>query len=262
MCKYFFLLRCRPNFASMLFADAEIIRLESVDSTNNYAANLLKLSRVPEGTVITAQEQTEGRGQRGTVWKSEKRANLLSSIILYPLFLSPENQFLLSKAVSLAVRELIEDLTEREVFVKWPNDIIVHDKKIAGILIETSISANKIQSAVVGIGVNLNQTELHEPHATSIAQICSVSQDLEQSLKMLIAKLEKYYFRLAKGYTAEINEDYLSHLYGYGLEKEYIYQGQKLRARITGIESSGRLRLETERNAILTCDFKEIALVW
>ncbi|MFI5220658.1 MAG: biotin--[acetyl-CoA-carboxylase] ligase, partial [Bacteroidia bacterium] len=120
-----------------------IIRLETVDSTNNYAAALISKSKPAEGTAIMADFQDYGRGQRETIWESENGKNLLVSFILYPQ-IDTADYFLLNECFSLAVREVIEDITGLDVKIKWPNDILVNNKKIAGILIENSIRGNTI----------------------------------------------------------------------------------------------------------------------
>jgi BirA family biotin operon repressor/biotin-[acetyl-CoA-carboxylase] ligase len=124
---------------------------------------MLKLSRPPAGTVITAQEQTNGRGQRGSSWTAFKGDNLLASIIVYPNFLPPDETFMLSRITALAIRDAIEALTDKDVFIKWPNDIIIGDKKVCGILIENNWSDFKIQSAIIGFGINVNQDKFMIP---------------------------------------------------------------------------------------------------
>lgn len=247
----------------MLFGDAAIIRLETVDSTNNYAANLLKLSRVPEGTVITALEQTAGKGQRGSKWNSNKGDNLLCSIILYPKMLRADMQFLLSQAVALAVRDMIEELVSTvDVQIKWPNDIVASGKKVCGILIETTLAEDKVQSAIVGIGININQQQFTDEHAQSIRNITGQYHDLESLLEKLMKYIAKYYLKMYKGQHDIIREQYIRGLFNFNVERSYICQGEKIRASITGVENSGKLKLKLEDQTELVCDFKEIALVW
>lgn len=246
----------------MLFSDAAIIRLETVDSTNNYAANLLKLSRVPEGTVITALEQTHGRGQRGANWSSTKGDNLLCSIILYPTSIRPDNQFALIRVVALAVHAFVEELTEKDVYIKWPNDIIVTDKKVAGILIETNLTENRIQNAIVGIGININQRRFEEPNAASISAFAPGYFDLETSLEKLLKYVEKYYLKLLTGNDEKLKEEYSSYLYRKDIKRSYVYRNEMIEATIIGVDPSGKLRLQLEDGQMLECDFKEIAFVW
>src|SRR5262245_58697712 len=123
-----------------------ILELASTDSTNRYASELLEKEDLAEGTIVRADFQTGGKGYSGNQWQSEKGKNLLLSIILKPSFLSPNRQFFLNQIVSLAVRDTVVDLTRNnKVRVKWPNDVICGDAKIAGILIESAIQGNIIQ---------------------------------------------------------------------------------------------------------------------
>src|ERR1035441_10550859 len=141
-----------------LFIGKNLITLDSVASTNNFAKDMLSNTRPVEGTAIMAKEQYAGRGQMGNAWETESGKNLTCSFILYPEFLEADKQFFLNMAVALAVKDFCEHVLHDEIKIKWPNDIYYHDKKLGGILIENSISGNKISSSVIGIGINVNQT--------------------------------------------------------------------------------------------------------
>jgi BirA family transcriptional regulator, biotin operon repressor / biotin---[acetyl-CoA-carboxylase] ligase len=246
----------------MLFKNGAVIQLESVDSTNNYAANLLKLSSPPEGTVITAQFQTGGRGQRGANWESKSGENLLCSAILYPTHLNAGKQFYLNIAVSLALRELIEDKLGKETFIKWPNDILVNQKKIAGILIEANWQDNKILSAIVGLGLNLNQIDFSYSKAISARAILGTYQPIDQWLEDWLIQLEKYYFKLRSTNTEEIHKLYESHLFRMGKKERFIYEAMEIEAEITGVTMTGKLTLNKADGQILTCDLKEISMIY
>jgi BirA family transcriptional regulator, biotin operon repressor / biotin---[acetyl-CoA-carboxylase] ligase len=246
----------------MLFRDRAIIRLEEVDSTNNYAANLIKLSVPPEGTVITAQYQTVGKGQRGATWESNSAENLLCSIILYPRFLQGGYHFFLSQAISLALQELLEVHTAEDVFIKWPNDIIIRDKKVAGILIETTWANSRLQNAIAGIGINLNQDGFSLPGAISVRQLTGKTWDIDDCLLTLLELTEKYYLRLHTGQFSEISAQYREHLYRRGQLSRFIYGGKELVATIRGVDRDGRLQLDTEDGTVLTCSLREIAMVY
>ena len=133
-----------------------VIHLTSVDSTNKYAATLLRKENIPEGTVILADVQTHGKGQGGNTWLSDKDLNLLFSLILKPDFLPAYKQFYLSMSIASGIHDCMADLGIRS-WIKWPNDILIQDKKVAGILIENTIQFQNIQTSIVGIGLNVNQ---------------------------------------------------------------------------------------------------------
>jgi BirA family biotin operon repressor/biotin-[acetyl-CoA-carboxylase] ligase len=121
-----------------LFLSERIIRVEQLDSTNLHALQLIKDTNPSGGTVVMALNQTEGRGQQTNAWESESSKNLTISLILRPDFIKAQDQFQISMIISLGVRDYLSAYSE-SVSVKWPNDIYVGDKKIAGILIEHSI---------------------------------------------------------------------------------------------------------------------------
>ena len=246
----------------MLFQNRAIIELETVDSTNNYAANLLRESILPEGTVITAQTQTNGRGQRGATWESRPGENLIMSLILFPKMLTSRNQFYLSKAISLAIREFIENEIEKDVHIKWPNDIMVNDKKIAGILIETNWQEMRIQSAIAGIGINLNQKAFDNPRATSCALQSKKYHQEKTSLNKVLDLIEKNYIRLHNGKWMDIDNEYHRHLYRIGQETEFKYKGEPILASIKGVDTGGSLLILTKDGLDIKCDLKEIELIY
>ena len=130
-----------------LFIGKNLLFLHEVESTNTYAMNLLRNVNVIEGTIVYTDNQTKGRGQRGTVWSSNIGQNIISSIILKPTFLSIENSFYLSKITALAIYDVLTDILtsgQYDIKIKWPNDILVNQQKIAGILIETNYTVGGI----------------------------------------------------------------------------------------------------------------------
>lgn len=245
-----------------MFIGKKIIKVESVDSSNNYALDLIKESKVIEGTVVWALEQTKGRGQRDNYWESEKGKNLTFSVILFPEFLDVEEQFLLSKAVSLGIVDFVKTYTEN-VSIKWANDIYVNDKKIAGILIENSIIGNKILSSVVGIGLNINQTVFisNAPNPVSLKLITGNDYDLEESLRLLCNFIESRYLQLKTNDITQLNYDYLNTLYRYNAFYTYESDRKQFTAKITGIAKSGRLILETKQGEIKEFDFNDVLFV-
>src|SRR3569832_312153 len=142
-----------------LFIGQNAIYVKSLASTNSYASDLLRQIELSEGSLIYTFEQEKGRGQRGNSWESEPNKNLTLSLVLHPRFLHPFQQFLLTKITSLAVADLMAEVLafankSHKIHIKWPNDIYVDDKKIAGILIENYLRENTIQHSVIGVGIN------------------------------------------------------------------------------------------------------------
>lgn len=148
------------------FIGHKIIHLERVGSTNNYAAKLFRENEISSGAVILADEQTNGRGQRQKTWQSDAFANLTVSFV-GDLNTWKINQLTsLNHIVALAVTHFIQKYTEN-VAIKWPNDIMVDGKKIAGILIENQLSQSS-RKTVIGCGININQDQFDYPRATSL----------------------------------------------------------------------------------------------
>jgi BirA family biotin operon repressor/biotin-[acetyl-CoA-carboxylase] ligase len=245
-----------------LFTGKYCIRLEKIRSTNSYLADLCAKENLPEGTVVITEKQEQGRGQRGTNWESEPGKNLTLSIFLKPTFLKPEEQFELSKAVSLGVLDFVGSLLPTSFSllpkVKWPNDIYIGNKKIAGILIENSVIGNSLNQSIIGIGINVNQEKFSEdlPNPTSFKLEAGREFNLEDCLEKLCWRIEKRYLQL-KNHIKEIDADYFKNLYRFNEWAGYNYKGEIISAKIVGISKIGKLILETE-NKNLECDFKEL----
>jgi BirA family biotin operon repressor/biotin-[acetyl-CoA-carboxylase] ligase len=249
-----------------IFLGKYCIRLEKIHSTNSYLADLCAEKSLPEGTVVIADEQEQGRGQRGTHWESEAGKNLTLSILLKPLFLKPEEQFNLSRMVSLAVSDFVFSLAPHPsslvLKIKWPNDIYVGNRKIAGILIENSVSGNSISHSVVGIGINVNQEKfsVELPNPTSLKLETRKEFNLEDCLEKLCSCMEKRYLQL-RNHSKEIDSDYLKNLYRFEEWAGYNYKGEKLKGKITGVTKIGKLVLEKENREMIECDFKEVGFI-
>ncbi|HEV8079844.1 MAG TPA: biotin--[acetyl-CoA-carboxylase] ligase [Chitinophagaceae bacterium] len=133
--------------------------LNSVDSTNNYAMGLIRDGVAEQGDACFSYEQTQGKGRRGKVWKAEKGKNIILSIAVKTSFLTILKQFHLSVAASLGCIDFFKKHAGDETKIKWPNDIFWNDRKAGGILIENVVKGNNWQWAVIGVGININQTE-------------------------------------------------------------------------------------------------------
>lgn len=246
----------------MIFRDRAHIHLDSVDSTNNYAANLLRLSPPPDGTVITTLDQTSGKGQRGSVWLSSKGENLLSSFIVYPKSCNHENSFILSQLTALAVVDTIENYVSRDVKIKWPNDILVDRKKICGILIELNWSVTKVQSAIIGIGINVNQTQFELPNASSLKNLSGHVISPTELRTVLIHSFDKRYQQFAEGGSAEIRREYLNNLIGVTEWEQYMRDEERIKARILSIDPSGIAHLERENGDLFKADVKDLTFIY
>lgn len=250
-----------------LFVGQNSIHLQVIDSTNSYASELLKEAKLPEGTLIYTFEQQNGRGQRGNKWESEPNKNGACSIILYPSFLQADEQFLLTKIVSLAVADLMAELLAvtdkmREIRIKWPNDIYVGSQKIAGILIENTLREKCIQSTIIGVGVNINQNVFPTGlNATSLALLAEKELELMNVLVRLCGFLEARYLQLKAGKREAIDAAYLQMLFQIDEWCWYETGGSRFEGKIKGVTAYGRLGVEIKSGDVKEFDLKEICFL-
>jgi len=247
---------------STLFVGQNHIPLSSVDSTNTYAKELLANSKPPEGTVVSAAAQLKGRGQAGNTWAAESGKNLTLSYLLYPNFLEANLQFYLNMAISLAVKDCCEEQTGGEFSIKWPNDIYYEDKKVAGILIENTISGSSIASSVVGIGINVNQEEFDKnlPNPISLNAISKLDFNLDKLRDSLSVYLEKYYLQLRQKHFNFLDKAYTVSLYRYQQTHEFKKGNAVLKGEINGVTKEGKLILHSQGKEY-RFGFKEVEFV-
>lgn len=237
-----------PTKLDSLFTGAKHYHFSEIDSTNKYALNIISKSAPSEGTVISADFQTHGRGQYGRKWMSESTKNLLSSIILYPEFLPVVEQFSLSKAISLAVQNTLNSfLSSKEIKIKWPNDIYCGSKKIGGILIQNTISGNKIKASVIGLGINVNQKSFpSEINATSLAAELGVDFDKRELLDILLIDIKTEYMLLQRNLQIQ-DKRYNDHLYAKDQIRFFEDQdGNMFSAKVLFVNREGNLIVEVD----------------
>jgi BirA family biotin operon repressor/biotin-[acetyl-CoA-carboxylase] ligase len=217
---------------------------------------MLKENNLPEGFVVQTDFQLAGKGQIGNSWESENGKNLLFSLLLYPEHIRPNQQFVISQMVSLAIKKTLDYYTD-EITIKWPNDIYWKNQKIAGILIENSFQGKHIKFSVIGIGLNINQMEFKSdaPNPVSLRQIIGKSfirklilRNIYQNIMDLyqnydIHKIQTAYFKL-------LYKKQGFHTFKAG-EVSFI-------ARIFAVHADGRLELETQDGEYRSFYFKEV----
>jgi BirA family transcriptional regulator, biotin operon repressor / biotin---[acetyl-CoA-carboxylase] ligase len=244
-----------------LFFGKKIIYLPSCHSTNDIAAELVHTTNVSEGTVVITDEQTAGRGQRGTQWQAGRGHNFTLSIVLKPSFLALSDQFLLSQAVALGVRNYVAEST-KNVYIKWPNDIYVNELKLGGILIESSIQGTGISHSIVGIGLNINQADFQNLRATSLRLETGHRHHLPEELPKLLQALESVYLRLRQGQAEAIRREYLASLLGYGQARLFRTKHGEFEGVVCGVAPTGQLLINKADGTPLSFDIKEVEWVW
>ncbi len=240
----------------------KIIFLDEIESTNNYAKQLLLTKAAEEGTVVLAQYQKKGKGQQGNTWESRAGQNLLLSLILFPDFLNASKQFYLSKITSLALIDLLKPEID-DVTIKWPNDIYFKDKKLSGMLIENAINGQNIASSIIGVGLNLNQETFDSdaPNPVSLKQITGNSYNIESVADLFIKRMNFWFRKLKEENFTDIDTAYFNLLYRSNQWATYSKQGKQFEAKISGIGEFGQLILTDRNSKQSEYMFKEIEFV-
>jgi BirA family biotin operon repressor/biotin-[acetyl-CoA-carboxylase] ligase len=249
------------NIFSTLFVGQNLIKLPEVDSTNNFLKMLVSNSEpLAEGTVIMADNQFAGRGQQGNIWLAEPGMNLTVSLLLKPIFLDINSQFLLNMVISIAIKEALTALVGQGITIKWPNDLYFNDRKVGGILIENALSGSVYKTCIIGIGINVNQRTFG-PHlsgtAISLSQILQQDVNLVQLLTEICSHIESGYLRLKAHSYLDLRSNYLKNLYKWEKNFSYRYKGLQRAGRITDVTDQGLLIINENGN-IYTYNFKEI----
>ena len=262
------------------------IHLEQIDSTNAYLQRQQSENDI-RNWVVSADEQTAGKGMGSNSWESEVGKNLTFSLALDVSFLPAERQFLLSEAVALGLIYALDDLLMEgmscrgfspmsyrptlggsvsmpsKLSIKWPNDIYYENHKLAGILINSTIKVNMMDVSIVGIGLNVNQMQFQDwpTHPISLKQITGKKYDLqpllEQISERILIKVEQL-----KSAPATIEQEYLKRLFHYHIWADYEVDGKVMRLFMTGLDAFGRLMLVDEINNSYCFDIKEIKFLF
>ena len=237
----------------------KIIYLSVVDSTNNYVANLLNEGKIESGTVVLAETQAKGRGQRGNSWQTEAGKNLTASLFVRHNNLIIKHQFKLSMIISIAICKYLRQL-DIQAEIKWPNDILVKQKKISGILIENQLQKENVASSIIGIGLNVNQQEFNGILATSIINETGKETNIKwiclQFFQLLSGEFEeKMNWSMENLYT-----EYYSLLYGFQqfVSVTFLETSKSTSIKIIGVHESGLLKIEMQNNEKRDIDLKEI----
>lgn len=239
----------------------DMIKLNSVGSTNDFARECLRDGYdATTMTCVVADEQTKGRGQEGNVWESEAGKNLTFSLILKPRSVDVADQFFISMAASLAIHSTLSTIVN-EVSIKWPNDIYVGNRKIAGILIENTILGQNIESSIIGVGVNVNQQAFSTwiPNPCSLISITGKTHDRDELLDSMVRAFGHQLGTVYHGQFDVLKKEYLSQLYRFETPSAYKVNGEVIEGVIKGVNHFGMLQLmHLKTNEIHEYAFKEI----
>jgi BirA family biotin operon repressor/biotin-[acetyl-CoA-carboxylase] ligase len=218
---------------------------------------------LPEGFVVLANNQTQGRGIGKNTWESEAGKNLTFSLLLRPVFLKAEEMFMVSKAISLGIVDYLNSL-DKCFTIKWPNDIYYCNKKMGGILIENQLLGNKLNYSLIGIGINLNQEIFHGTAPNPVALKTILKKDINKTecLNGILKQITIWYEILSDGWFEKINQTYFTHLYRNIGYHNFSAHGETFLAKIKSVENDGKLVLKTQQADQKEFYFKEVEFIF
>jgi len=232
------------------------IKLETINSTNDYALSLKDSLVFKDGLVVTASYQSGGNGQRGKAWESNVNENLLLSVVIEPK-LKLDEQSLISKIVALSVCDLLKSLGI-EAEIKWPNDILVAKQKIAGILIQNKSQGNYITHSVIGLGFNVNQLEFMEysPKATSVRLQLNKEYEVLEIQEQFLSFLSERLMRLKVGENQE--NEYLNSLFLKDKPAAFESDNKQFMGIVKGVSKGGELLIQLEDDSIVSFENQQV----
>ncbi|OHT45367.1 biotin--[acetyl-CoA-carboxylase] ligase [Flavobacterium tructae] len=241
----------------------KLIKLDAIDSTNDFLKSLSSQDELENFTVVTAENQTKGKGQMGAKWQSEVGKNLIMSVLVRDFVFNNEHVFNLSLIVSLSVIEVLKSLNIPDLSIKWPNDIMSYNKKIGGILIENTLKSDGRIVSVVGLGLNVNQTNFDElPNASSLAVISGSSFEKELLPYLIVGKMKEMIG------AWEVNSKHLWSVYFNSLFRKGVpmpfknLENQNFMGIIQGVSPVGKIQILLEDDSVSEFDIKEIQMLY
>ncbi len=241
-----------------------IIKVDAIDSTNRFLRELNREKTFVAPVCVMAREQLAGKGQMGTVWESEPGKNLTCSVFMKIDGLKLAEQFYISIATSLAVCDTLNDLLVTKLSIKWPNDILSDRQKICGILIENIVKNGSLIGAIIGIGININQTKFDNlPQAGSLKQISGKNFNIEEVLHSLLLRLEKRFLNLETSNFDILKKEYEHLLFRKNKPSTFLdAEGNSFVGIIQSVTNQGKLQVLLEDEVVSVFDLKEIKLLY
>lgn len=240
-----------------------LIKLNAIDSTNDFLKGLSNNQFLENFTVVTAENQTKGKGQMGSIWNSEPSKNLIMSVLVTEFVTDINRIFDINIVFSVSIIQVLEDLKIPELSIKWPNDIMSYSKKIGGILIENSIKSDGSINSIVGLGLNVNQINFENlPSASSLAVICNTAFDKEEILLKIIENLEQNILTWNQNSNLFWSK-YTNKLFKKGIPMPFEDENKhNFMGIIQGVSPSGKLQILLEDDSVAEFDIKEIRMLY
>ena len=241
-----------------------LLKLDATDSTNDFLKQLSNNIDTPNWTVVTAENQTNGKGQMGSIWSSEAGKNLIVSVLIKNILTDINQIFDLNVATAVSIANVLINNNIPEISIKWPNDIMSGNKKIAGILIENSIKTNNIIHSIIGFGLNVNQINYDDlPKASSLKKICNQEFDKNEILNEILSELKKNIAVLEKNKQSIIWKNY--HELLFKVNKVMPFENankSKFMGIVQQVNQSGKLIVLLENDDIKEFGIKEISMIY
>jgi BirA family biotin operon repressor/biotin-[acetyl-CoA-carboxylase] ligase len=237
----------------------KIIKLDATPSTSSFLHEMHAQKLLNAPTIVWTKCQTQGRGQRDRIWETAPNENITLSVYSPLDGIDVQDAFLLNAALSLFLLDWLRELGIPQLCVKWPNDILSGTKKIAGILIENFISGSSLRAAIVGIGVNVNQTQFaHLPRASSLKLLTGQQFDIDDLVAQLIKKLNIFFFNPLR-LSSVLLPLYESHLFRKDMPMQFEFEGERFEGVLRGISTEGHCLIERSGRCLA---FDTIRLKW
>ena len=234
-----------------------VIKLNATDSTNDYLRQMMLVNKLTTPTVVWSLFQKKGKGQRGQVWTSQAGENLTFSLYIPNLSRYADQLFSINKIVSVCLAEWLLSFQISNISVKWPNDILSGDKKLAGILVESSVQKSTAKSIIIGMGINVNQIQFPQlPNATSMRLCTAKTYDLNTLLMSVVPKIIEGLTLPGKDW----DDAYQQSLYGLNQKRRFVSGKHEFEGVIRSVSIEGKLVIETEIGEKLF-DVKELQFV-
>ncbi len=242
----------------------KLIKLDAIDSTNEFLKKLAQDQALENFTIVLAKTQNKGRGQQGSIWLSEPGKNLITSVLISNTLSDIKDIFLLNFSVALSITRALEYLEIPSISIKWPNDIMAGNKKIAGILIENLIKENGKIESIVGIGLNVNQKNFEDlTKASSLKQITDKEFDIEDILNRIIQELKFFIQKVINKEETFLWDIYHEKLFKKGIPMPFQNElNERFMGIIQGVNGDGKLEVMLEDDSIKQYGIKEITLLY
>ncbi len=240
-----------------------LIKLDATASSNDWLKDRFLSGDCLDGDVVWVRNQTQGRGQRNKLWQTEPMKNLTFS--LFKLFsqLKVKNSFLINCAVTLSVVEALNQFTDIDLKIKWPNDILSGKNKIGGILIENIIKGDCVNGSIIGIGININQERFEGlPHASSLFMKTGCKKEIGYVLKNVLKFLELYFNRLSNQNTTGLKAQYNALLFQKGKSSTFRDNNEIFQGIIKGVTNSGLLKIQKNSGKVFKYPHGTIEMIF